>query len=59
MYILFIADFDENGSDVVKLNSLSDVIVYLGWEENEDLVSELLSNGVVEGEWHHYHLEIV
>ena len=59
MYILFIADFDENDSDVVKLNSLSDVIVYLGWEENEDLVSELLSNGVVEGEWHNYHLEIV
>lgn len=59
MYILFVADFDENGSDVVKLSSLSDVIVYLGWEENEDLVSELLSNGVVEGEWHNYHLEIV
>lgn len=59
MYILFIADFDENGSEVVKLNSLSDVIVYLGWEENEGLVSELLSNGVVEGEWNNYHLEIV
>ncbi len=59
MYILFVADFDENDSNVVKLNSLSDVIVYLGWEENEDLVSELLSNGVVEGEWHNYHLEIV
>lgn len=59
MYILFIADFDENGSETNRFSYLEDVIEYLGWEDNEDLVSELLSNGIIEGEWHNYHLEIV
>lgn len=59
MYILFIADFDENGIDVQRFSYLKDVVEYLGWEEQEDLVSELLSNGFVEGEWHSYHLEVI
>lgn len=59
MYILFAADFDENVSDVQRFSCLEDVIEYLGWEDDEDLVSELTSNGIIEGEWHHYHLEIV
>lgn len=59
MYILFIADFDENGSEVKRFSCLEDVVEYLGWEDHEDLVSELTSNGVIEDEWHDYHLEIV
>lgn len=59
MYILFIADFDENGSDVIRFSCLEDVVEYLGWKNNEDLVSELTSNGIIEGEWYNYHLEIV
>lgn len=58
MYILFVADFDENVSDVQRFSCLEDVIEYLGWED-DDLVSELTSNGIIEGEWHNYHLEIV
>ena len=53
MYILFIADFDENGSDVNRFSYLEDVIEYLGWEDNEDLVSELTFPMVLlKGEWH-------
>lgn len=59
MYILFIVNFDENESKVNRFSCLEDVVEYLGWEDYEDLVSELTSNGVVEGEWHSYHLEIV
>lgn len=59
MYILFIADFDENYSSVVRLSSLEAVTEYLGWDDNPVLVSELTSKGVVEGEWHNYHLEVV
>lgn len=59
MYILFIADFDENYSSVVRLSSIEVVTEYLGWGDNPELVSELLSEGIVEGEWHNYHLEVV
>ena len=52
MYLLFVADFDENDSNVHEID-LDDLYEYFN---DPDIVVSLLENGLVEDEWHNYHL---
>lgn len=56
MYILFIADFDEGESKVLKFEYRHELQDYLG---NNIVFDDLTQCGEHIGEWHHYHLEIV
>lgn len=56
MYILFIADFDENESKVLKFEWRQDLQDYF---DNDVVFKDLVVYGNHIGEWHHYHLEIV
>ena len=52
MYLLFVADFDENDSSVIEVD-LEDLNEYFG---DPEFVDRLLVDGLFEGEWHNYHL---
>lgn len=52
MYLLFVADFDENDSSVIEMD-LEDLNEYFG---DPEFVDRLLVVGLFEGEWHNYHL---
>lgn len=53
-YLLFVADFDETESDVVKLCSDESVRDYFC--DDASTIANLFSNGSHYGEWHQYHL---
>ena len=55
MYLLFVADFDENDSSVIEVD-LEDLNEYFG---DPEFVDRLLVDGFIEGEWHNYHLVVI
>ena len=55
MYLLFVADFDENDSSVIEMD-LEDLNEYFG---DPEFVDRLLVVGFIEGEWHNYHLVVI
>lgn len=55
MYLLFVADFDENDSSVIEMD-LEDLNEYFG---DPEFVDRLLEDGFIEGEWHNYHLVVI
>lgn len=52
-YILFVADFDENQSKVLKLKNLQDLYDYF---DDDLFVNNLVDKKCSYGEWHNYHL---
>lgn len=55
-YILFIADFDSDDSDVRYFQTTEELCEHFG---DDNLVAELLREGVFKGEYWDYHLVIV
>lgn len=56
MYILFVADFDESESKVLKFEYRHELQDYF---DNNTVFTDLIRYGEHIGEWHNYHLEIV
>lgn len=56
-YLLFVADFDENASELLEFDSTEGIREYLS--EDDDALDTLLQERELELEWWTYHLIIV